>query len=254
MPRIKLKNDDLEEHLKEQIELLDISCNSYDSGQYIEAKRIAVIIRILFHDTGHSKSLLGQLGRKSDSFFSSNLPIVEESLFTHSGLTMIGMKGKDTLYFPKLDEMAFKTEWLPFSEWWDEKIIKDNKGNTITRGQLIKFSTNQDGGAHVDQALDEIYYNLKKTNSLQTTIFDGKQQLAIPNAEKAAIRQIGHEVLKTLIVDYQREQNAKVDLWVSGSTLIKGSKVPPIPKSKKIGRNEKCPCGSNIKYKFCHGK
>lgn len=22
---------------------------------------------------------------------------------------------------------------------------------------------------------------------------------------------------------------------------------------KKIGRNEKCPCGSGLKYKFCHG-
>ena len=25
-------------------------------------------------------------------------------------------------------------------------------------------------------------------------------------------------------------------------------------KSKKIGRNEKCPCGSGLKYKFCHGR
>ncbi|WP_252244858.1 MULTISPECIES: SEC-C metal-binding domain-containing protein [unclassified Clostridium] len=21
-----------------------------------------------------------------------------------------------------------------------------------------------------------------------------------------------------------------------------------------MGRNEKCPCGSGVKYKFCHGK
>lgn len=28
----------------------------------------------------------------------------------------------------------------------------------------------------------------------------------------------------------------------------------PINKSKKIGRNEPCPCGSGKKYKYCHGK
>lgn len=28
----------------------------------------------------------------------------------------------------------------------------------------------------------------------------------------------------------------------------------PIGKSKKIGRNEPCPCGSGKKYKYCHGK
>ena len=25
-------------------------------------------------------------------------------------------------------------------------------------------------------------------------------------------------------------------------------------KKKKIGRNEMCPCGSGVKYKYCHGK
>ncbi|MHB1694447.1 MAG: SEC-C metal-binding domain-containing protein, partial [bacterium] len=31
-------------------------------------------------------------------------------------------------------------------------------------------------------------------------------------------------------------------------------KQKPIVKSKKIGRNEPCPCGSGKKYKNCHGK
>ena len=26
-----------------------------------------------------------------------------------------------------------------------------------------------------------------------------------------------------------------------------------VPTEKKIGRNEKCPCGSGKKFKFCHG-
>lgn len=31
--------------------------------------------------------------------------------------------------------------------------------------------------------------------------------------------------------------------------------VPQVAKgTKKVGRNEVCPCGSNKKYKHCHGK
>lgn len=254
MAKIALKKTELEEHLEEQIEFLLASCEDYDNGRHSEAKRIAATIRILFHDTGHSKSLLSQLGKKDASFFSSNLPILEQSLTSHSGLIMIGMKGKDTIYYPKLDEMSFSSTWLPFKEWWDEHVFMDGEGNKLSRYDLICYSTNQDGGAHVDPALDEVYYNLKKTNSLNTSIFDGDNHFPIPNPEKAAIRQIGHEVLKTLIVDYEKKQDTEVDVWLAGNAIVKGTNIPPIHKSRKIGRNEKCPCGSGYKYKFCHGK
>ncbi|WP_218616780.1 SEC-C metal-binding domain-containing protein [Arenibacter nanhaiticus] len=165
------------------------------------------------------------------------------------------MKGKDTIYYPKLDEMvAFSVNWLPFKNWWEEIVFRDKFGNEISRSSLIKTSTNQDGGAHVDEALDEIYYDLSKNNSLETSIFDGETSSPIPNPEKAAIRQIGHEVLKTLLIDYEKKQTAKVDIWLGGSELIVGNKPSPLPKNKKIGRNEKCPCGSSKKYKHCHGK
>jgi hypothetical protein len=254
MSKIKLKQEDLEQHLKEQIDFLNTSCILYDEGKYSEAKRIATIIRVLFHDTKNSKSLLGQLSLKNNSFYSTNIPLHNESLNTYTGLTMIGMKGKDTLYYPKLDEMPFCVNWIPFEDWWEEIIIRDKDGNAISRSLLIKTSTNQDGGAHVDEALDEFYYNLIKNNSLETVIFDGENSTPIPNPEKAAIRQIGHEVLKTLIIDYEKKQTAKVDIWVGGTETVIGSNTSEIPKSKKIGRNEKCPCGSGVKYKRCHGK
>ncbi|HIH7428604.1 SEC-C metal-binding domain-containing protein [Yersinia enterocolitica] len=30
--------------------------------------------------------------------------------------------------------------------------------------------------------------------------------------------------------------------------------VEVTPRSKKVKRNEQCPCGSEIKYKLCHGR
>ncbi|SHJ92052.1 hypothetical protein SAMN04487911_1589 [Arenibacter nanhaiticus] len=100
MSKVELKYEDLEDHLKEQIEFLNTSCDLFDDGKFAEAKRIATIIRVLFHDTRHSKSLLGQLGRKSDSFYSTNLPLASESLSTYSGLTIGYYGDADPLFWP----------------------------------------------------------------------------------------------------------------------------------------------------------
>jgi hypothetical protein len=254
MSKIKLKYEELEVHLTEQLDFLMTSCNLYDDGKFSEAKRIAAIIRILFHDTKNSNSLLGQLGKKNSHFISTNFPMSLKSRSTYSGLTLIGMKGKETMYFPKLDEMPFSANWMDFTNWWEEIIFRDASGNSISRSTLIKTSTNQDGGAHVDESLDEIYYNLAKNNSLATSIFDGENSIIIPNPEKAAIRQIGHEVLKTLFADYEKKQTVEVDVWLSSFEITEGIDPSPIPNFEKIGRNEICPCGSNKKYKKCHGQ
>lgn len=52
--------------------------------------------------------------------------------------------------------------------------------------------------------------------------------------------------------DIKREQTAKI---TGASGASDGSeKKQPVKKSKKIGRNEPCPCGSGKKYKQCCGK
>lgn len=254
MGLVELDNDELERHLIEQIEFLETSCELYDDGKINEAKRIAVCIRTLFHDTRHSKSLLGQLQKKSNLFYSSNLPLAKESISSFFGLCMIGMKGKESKYYPKLDEMTFSSQWLTFEDWWNEVIFRDRDYNTITRRSLIRTTTDQDGGAHVDEKIDKIYYNLSRNNSLDISIVVDGIQNQIPQADKAAIRQIGHEILKTFNPAYSKIQSAKVDLWLAGSETVPGSRASEIPKSKKIGRNERCPCGSGFKYKNCHGK
>jgi hypothetical protein len=254
MGLVEIDNNELERHLIEQIELLETSCELYDSGKINEAKRIAVCIRTLFHDTRNSKSLLGQLQKKSNLFYSSNLPIAEESISSFFGLCMIGMKGNDSKYYPKLDEMTFSSQWLPFEEWWNEVIFRDKGFNKITRKSLITTTTNQDGGAHVDEKIDEIYYNLSRNNSLNISIIVDGIKNHIPQPDKAAIRQIGHEILKTFNPDYTKMQSAKVDVWLAGPEKVPGNRPSDVPKSKKIGRNESCPCGSGFKYKHCHGK
>ena len=43
-----------------------------------------------------------------------------------------------------------------------------------------------------------------------------------------------------IIVSSEEEQNNQKNVYNN-------------PDTKKIGRNEKCPCGSGKKYKYCHG-
>ena len=44
----------------------------------------------------------------------------------------------------------------------------------------------------------------------------------------------------------------EVDLMNQGNIPINSNTL--LKRSKKVGRNEKCPCGSGLKYKFCHGR
>ena len=52
---------DLDELLREQIGFLERSSAAYDEGYHDEAKRIAVVVRVLLHDTQSSHSLFEQL-------------------------------------------------------------------------------------------------------------------------------------------------------------------------------------------------
>ena len=60
--------DELLEHLKNQIAFMKQSASSYDDGFEDEAKRLAVTIRILVHDTNNSTSLLTSLNKKNINF------------------------------------------------------------------------------------------------------------------------------------------------------------------------------------------
>ena len=53
---------DFKDQLRRQIKFLETSCQSYDQGEVEEAVRIAVALRVLFHDSQTSRSLLRHMG------------------------------------------------------------------------------------------------------------------------------------------------------------------------------------------------
>lgn len=78
---------ELEVHLKDNIEFIKNSSKSFDMGMISEAKRLAVSIRVLLHDTKTSKSLLGLLGEKDQLLYLNTAhPYNPNNLLSHMGL------------------------------------------------------------------------------------------------------------------------------------------------------------------------
>lgn len=90
MPKVKQSQDELKSHFKEQAGFLRRSCDSYDHDYKEEAKRIANVVRTLFHDTQRSHSLMRQLKLKNSlAMFDSASDYDPLNLVSHDGLTKL---------------------------------------------------------------------------------------------------------------------------------------------------------------------
>ena len=248
--------EELEGHLKEQLQFLMTSANLYDKGNKSEAKRLAVTIRLLLHDTRDSISLLSQLGYKDKLFLdTSNYEVYKKTpwdVLVYTGLigtSLVPYENKIEfipILVPREDNSI---QWREFELWWKMVVIKDTLGTTFSRRDLILNMANKDGGAHVDPVIKLEYAALTRQNSLGVTGQVGKfqQPRPIPHPEKAAVRQIAHEVLSSLIPNYKREIWRKKQSAVISNVMM--FKEPLV--FDPIG---KCPCGSNENYFDCHGQ
>jgi hypothetical protein len=259
MPKTAITSADLQAHLDEQLGYLERSAALFDQGYEDEAKRLAVPLRVLLHDTTQSHSLLGQLGRRCGAFVDTALPTEAANVMTHGGLVFVAMEPPRTRYVAMLDDVPI-TNQVPFDQWWDAPVFIDRDRNSLTRKQLILIAANQDGGAHVDPALDDTYAKLSKENSLDLVAVENGKARPMDGPERAAIRQIAHETLKTLKPGYGKKPAHAASMFVGGMSLRSGVHPPTPPPSgsmptlgRKIGRNEPCPCGSGKKYKKCCG-
>ena len=207
--KIPLSEEDLKKHLKEQFNFLQLSVKSYDSGYSSEAKRIATTLRVLLHDTKSSKSLLTLLGKKKIKFYNT-AEDYESGLAPKLKLVSLTIRGtgnriNDAFYKAHLDNWppSGKIKKTDFVQWWNQIVIDDLKGNSFSRRDLILRMSNQDGGAHVDPKLDVAYADLIKFNSLgYVLISNNREKQFLIGAESANIRQICHEVLKTLTEEF----------------------------------------------------
>jgi hypothetical protein len=245
--------EELQQHLKDTIQALELSSRSFDGGFEGEANRLAAAIRVLVHDTGSSKSLLGQLGQKSIKFYETSIPRNPRNIMTYSGLTAIELTPEGAKYVAVLDMLPPDSppRWVSFDEWWNRVIFVDQKGSETSRKDLILAVANKDGGAHLDPVLHGKYADLSRRNSLAWQFSSPTGDIPLEGPEKAAVRQITHEILKSLSPTMPMAEPKVTGSLLIGASAVVEEKQAVVP---KVGRNDPCPCGSRKKYKHCHGK
>ena len=181
----------LAKHLRTQIGYLERSCEIFDSGTDDEAQRLATTIRVLFHDTEKSKSLLTQLGMRStimmvdtglyrdrldtakkDWFkrtcpkeYARGLPIVAQQP-GEAGLVCLQQRGLEFFWVAPLGFPRFPPDHpnsaaiispQPFDKWWSTPLIETSQMTHFSRKELILDMANGEGGAHVDPKLNKKY-------------------------------------------------------------------------------------------------
>lgn len=190
--RYRLGRQELFDHWNEQLNFIQSSVRNFDEGNENEARRIATSLRIMFHETSRSHSLFKQINLNHNFFLWSSGELYTPSNLLSSWILLQLNRSKDGLFYKPLGTNSKRTFFLSYEDWWNE-VIFDDKKNVFTRKDIVTFVANQDGGAHVDKALDGKYAELVKHNSLGWT--DGEGNPIVNNPAYNAIRQIALEVI-----------------------------------------------------------
>lgn len=241
---------DFKAHLAEQLDFVRSSMTAYDGGAEHEAKRLSTTLRLLVHNTKRQTSLLRHLGVQDRLGWIDRGPPEppRNAIVIAFGVCVVESRfdtGR-TRYEPAMRQLAPDRMHPPvsFEDWWRRTILTDQPGNTFSRADLVLSVANQDGGAHIDSALNEKYRQLSRGNSLGLR---QSQQLPIANSVvHASIRHIAEELLQTI------ERGLE---WRDDEPVVPNPVCPlPLGTHITVDRNDPCPCDSGRKLKRCFGQ
>lgn len=193
----------LTEKLKEQIRFIERSCKAFDQGAEDEAIRLATSLRIMFHDTGMSVSLVKHLGLGDQKMLSSSRGFGDYKDYLSHQLDLSSSQPVKML--PLLGNQFIE---LSIEDWWSHESVFTHNTQKYSRRTIILSAANKDGGAHVDDKLDKYYeflcageYAIGITGNLE---YNGEPPFPQgvtqypKNAHLALIRQFAHETLVSI--------------------------------------------------------
>ncbi len=162
------------------------------------------MIRVLLHDTGSSRSLLSQLHLKMTlKYVDTSLEVNANNLLPTGGLTVMRLQSPQAIgdYVAPLDDLAPPRQKpaKQFDAWWNDPILKDGHGSIFSRGKLVLYVANTDGGAHVDPSLNAAYEALARHNSFGWVVSASNGPQPFANSPVLpSVRQIAYELDRTL--------------------------------------------------------
>lgn len=246
--------EDLEGLLSIQEKLLLNSIKLFDKGHTEEYLRIATIIRVLVHNTNSSHALLHQANRGGRRYLSSSLPMDEANLLSQCNLCALVIKNSGKLYFRAIED-KLPMKFLPLHDWWNEEVIFDRVNNRkFSRKQIILNAANKDGGAHVDPKVDTAFQFV--ADGMMK--YSGKEDTP-PDHDRHIIRQIAHELIKTLRPAYKRRWEIKYGAIVVNPCIREASNpsnsdtmAPQVTGYHLTQDVGDCPCNSGHAFLDCH--
>lgn len=190
------KAQDQKAVLRQIIEFMRASCESFDCGARGEARRLAVCILALVEDAGAAKSLLNRLDLTEMSFYDSSPDFRPELGLPLCGLTLVTLGGKSMKYVPRLDKNT-KIKAVTFGDWWNKAVFIDleKKINMTRRDITLVVAASNVGttNTQLQKAFEDIS-SMFPFGQAATGSLSG--EMAEPLM--ASVRQIAYEVLSSL--------------------------------------------------------
>jgi hypothetical protein len=189
-------NEHVKKGLQRQLQFIATSCAAYDAGQEHESLRVAVALRVIFHDTGSSTSILKQLGVKESIQLLSIAPDIVVQVPADATFAMAYPIIFGDFIRPNL-EANRANDLLGVSQWLEQRVMF-NKGVWLTRNDIILKAANEDGGAHVDPQPSNKTQAMKTPWLIRDVEEEGKRrQEPITDNHFPILRAMGHEVLNS---------------------------------------------------------
>jgi hypothetical protein len=192
----------LRERLEEQRHLLRKSINELASGDLAEGLRIAVVIRVLAHETASSKPLLKQLTPNylqlkildHPDAKAENAPAGTQGIVVLSVPIGITVSEKGVFLKKELDVKAYIQSIV--GKWWVRpSLILPGLGG-LSRKEIVLGLANKEGGAHVDTDITKKYQLLLECKSFQ--VGWSKETVSPLNLSRFMAGQAGIELLDCL--------------------------------------------------------
>lgn len=236
----------IEEKYKRHLSFLNRSAEAYDHGHVDEDIRLAQSIRVLFHQTKTSHSIVSQLGM-DPRLIDSSCQLTPGNTLGQMPLVQTGYgDAQGNKFFAPLSKSDRKNS-IPFENWWNQLVFTKEGDLTFSRKRLILQMANKEGGSHVDPKLTPDFVAIQKY-SLGFNFFNEDNSANGNDVTSVTIRQITHEVLASLVDGYEKTPDkSNFDFITTHLSSVVGNEI------SKISRNNPCPCQSGLKYKKCHG-
>jgi len=186
-----LNKPELVSLLQQQLREIEILCGEYDNGNETAIRLIAEKTGVIFHNTDHSKALLGQLKLSHLEMYCSSEIYNPKSLTNFISLLKLAHQtGKGWGYSAKLDHSELKR--VSQENWWNnKKVIIDSDGVAFTRAKIIKSLANTEPLV---------------LNTSGWTVKDAKGNKSAINPIPETVRQIAFELLESFSgVDLNKE-------------------------------------------------